>query len=78
MRRPLHNAPQPEHPVALELGSPGEVVSTVLERLSELGIDAMAYEADHICFRCATTAEYKVVSESAVVSAAWLAVKSRC
>ena len=64
MRRPLHNAPQPEHPehpVVTALGSPEGCVSGILEWLGQLGIDVSPFEADHICFRCATTSEYRSV-----------------
>ena len=49
-----------EHPVTSGLGSPDEMIERVLERLSQLSVDVSAYEADHICFRCASAAEYRV------------------
>ena len=66
MRRPLHDAPQPAvaagHPVAEALGSPDELLTLVFRKLDELGVDVAAagYEADHVCYRCSTTDEYKV------------------
>ena len=66
MRRPLRDAPQPavaaRHPVAEALGSPDELLTAVFRKLEELGVDVAAagYEADHVCYRCSTTDEYKV------------------
>ena len=46
MRRPLHNAPEPaeSHPVAEALGSPESMLSGILDKLSQLGIDVAPYE----------------------------------
>jgi hypothetical protein len=46
MRRPLHNAPEPaeSHPVAEALGSPESMLSGILDKLAQLGIDVAPYE----------------------------------
>ena len=61
MRRPLHNAPPPGHPVIDALGSPQAMLTGVLDKLDALAVDVSSFEADHICFRCATVDEYRVL-----------------
>ena len=48
--------------MATVLGSPEVVLTGILDKLRELGVDVSAYEADHICFRCASVEEYRVSS----------------